>query len=400
MQLRKTPIEMFATFAQLSADRFEGWSTDAPLQGSMKRQMANIPQTSEQFWTLYWYRFWQQQSHSLAFRHLMAYLQEAALWAAQKRQTTLYNSAHSLADYFQMALLSCDRVLQGYDPQYGSRLKDYAKAVFHSAIKNTLRQQGEIDICSDWALLRKISQKRLLKALKSQGHLREARDRYLLAWACYKAVHLPKTQGSQCLPPPTAADWDAIAHLYNQQRQHQLFPGATAIAPEILQTWLRQCTQAIRAYLYPPVLSLNAPLSSPESSEWLETLTDSHHQTMLDRLIRDEEEQRQQQQHQQIEQTLTGAIASLSATEQTLLQLYYQQQLTQREIAQKLDSKQYTISRRLSRIRGQLLKALVQSPLTISAPSLAPDTIHQISIILEEWLTQHFRQSQAEKVVL
>jgi RNA polymerase sigma factor (sigma-70 family) len=400
MQLRKTPIEMFATFAQLSADRFEGWSTDAQLQGNMKRQMANIPQTSEQFWTLYWYQFWQQQSHSFAFRHLIAYLQEAALWAAQKRQTTLYNSAHSLADYFQMAMLSCDRVLQGYDPQYGSRLKDYAKAVFHSAIKNTLRQQGDIDICSDWALLRKISQKRLLKALKLQGHPPETCDRYRLAWDCYKAVHNPKNQGSQRLPPPTPAHWDAIAHLYNQQRQQQLSPGATAIAPEILQTWLHQCTQAIRAYLYPPVLSLNAPLSTPESSEWLETLRDSPNQTTLDRFIQDEEEQRQQQHRQQIEQTLTEAIAALSAPEQTLLQLYYQQQLTQSEIAQKLDSKQYTVSRRLSRLRAQLLKALVQSPLAISAPSLAPDTIHQIGIILEEWLTQYFRQSQAEGTLL
>jgi len=393
MQLRKTPIEMFATFAQLAADRFESWLTDAQLQGSMTSQMANIPQTSEQFWTLYWYHLWQEQSHALAFRHLIAYLQEAALWAAQKRQTSLYNSAHSLADYFQMAMLGCDRVLQGYDPEYGSRLQDYAKIVFHSTIKNTLRQQGEIDICSDWALLRKVSKKRLFKALKSQGHSPETSDRYLLAWDCYKAVHIPQTQASQRLPPPTPEHWDAIAHLYNQQRQHQLPSGATAIAPAMLQTWLHQCTQAIRAYLYPPVLSLNAPLNSPESSEWLETIANSEDDTNLDRLIHAEEEQIQQQQHQQIQQTLTGAIASLSPAEQNLLKLYYQQQLTQSEIAQKVNSKQYTISRRLSRIRAQLLKALIQSNLTIAAPTLAPDTINQIGIILEEWLTQHFRQS-------
>lgn len=397
MQPRQNPIQMFATFARLTEDRFEGWVTDAKLQSSMEHHLAKTPQTSEQFWTLYWYHFWQQQSHPLGLHHLIAYLQEAGLWAAQKKQKALYNSAYSLADYFQMAMLHCDRVLHGYNPQYGSRLKDYAKVVFHSTIKNTLRQQGEVDICSDWALLRKISKKRLQKALKRQGYAPETRDRYLWAWDCYKALYADKSQGSQRLPPPSAQQWEAIATLYNQ---HKLTGDSTPIATAQIQTYLRQCSQAIRSYLYPHVLSLNTPLSDSESSEWIDTLKDSLNETIVESLILEEEQNTHQQQRQHINKILTDAIASLLTEDRLLLELYYRQQLNQSDIARQLNSKQYTISRRLSRLRATLLKTLVQQHSEISTESLSPERLHHISTLLEEWLERYFTQSKASEVKL
>jgi RNA polymerase sigma factor (sigma-70 family) len=396
MQPRETPIQMFSTFAQLAEDRFSRWLTDARLQNSMATQTTNIHQSSEQFWVLHWYKLWQHQPHSLASRHLGAYLQEACFWAAQKTHAKLRNSPYSLADCFQIALLACDRLLTSYNPQHGSRLKDYARVVFQSAIKNALRQRGEIDICSDWALLRKLSQKRFIESLKAQGLTATAIERYRLAWEGYKALYAPAVSGSQRLPQPDRDTWDAIATLYNQHRQRQLDPNETAVNAAQIETWLQQAAKAARVYLYPSVKSLNAPMGNADGSEWLETLADPSALSAIDCLAIQEEETTQQQQHQQIKTVLSKAIAALKADEQTLLHLYYSQQLTQQDIANQLNTQQYAISRRLSRLRTRLLKTLVQwtQEQESLVRSLDNDQINQMGAILEEWLSQYFTENQ------
>ncbi|MEO0771298.1 MAG: sigma-70 family RNA polymerase sigma factor, partial [Cyanobacteria bacterium J06649_4] len=82
------------------------------------------------------------------------------------------------------------------------------------------------------------------------------------------------------------------------------------------------------------------------------------------------------------------AIASFEPHQQTLLQLYYQKQLTQKEIAQQLGIKQYQVSRQLSRVRQQLLLIVAewsQDTLHISVESAVLATISEV---LHEWL-QH-----------
>lgn len=75
-----------------------------------------------------------------------------------------------------------------------------------------------------------------------------------------------------------------------------------------------------------------------------------------------------------------------------LLHLYYQESLTQQQIAQTLQTKQYTVSRRLTKARETLLKTLVQWSQTMANAPLTADTLQQISLLLEEWLKSQVHQ--------
>jgi DNA-binding transcriptional regulator LsrR (DeoR family) len=90
---------------------------------------------------------------------------------------------------------------------------------------------------------------------------------------------------------------------------------------------------------------------------------------------------------------LEDAIAKLDATGQKLLELYYQQALTQQQIAKELAIQQYTVSRKLSKTRESLLLTLTswcQETLHISVTS---DVVKYISTVLEEWLQAHYQNS-------
>src|SRR6478672_7804279 len=157
MRPRHNLVEIFSTFLQFDADRLSGWVTEPRLRRSMQRclEQSSSASTTDYFWALYWYKIWQAHSESLAEAHLSAYLQEVGYWAAQKTATSFASSQYTLADCFQIAIARIGTVLKGFNPQQGFSLKNYAASLFSSAIKELLRQRQEIDICTDWALLRK-----------------------------------------------------------------------------------------------------------------------------------------------------------------------------------------------------------------------------------------------------
>jgi len=76
-----------------------------------------------------------------------------------------------------------------------------------------------------------------------------------------------------------------------------------------------------------------------------------------------------------------------------LIELYYTGELTQQQIAERLEMKQYTISRRLTKARESLLKALAtwgESTLHIAPTS---DLLKSTSAALEEWLMGRYGKS-------
>ena len=77
---------------------------------------------------------------------------------------------------------------------------------------------------------------------------------------------------------------------------------------------------------------------------------------------------------------------------QALLQMYYGQALTQQQMAAALAMQQYTVSRRLSRARESLLTALARWSQDSLHISLTLDVLSYTSTVLEEWLTNHYRQ--------
>ncbi len=220
MRPRQNPIEIFSTFLQLAEDRFSGWVIDRKLRRNMENCLMDRSNTLEEnFWALYWYRVWQNQPTFLARGHLSAYLQEACYWATQKTMSNFTKTQYKFSDCFQMAIAEVDKVLKGFNSDLGFSLKNYASVSFRNMIIDDLRQRHEVNICTDWALLRKLSQKRLIESLKYAGLTSETISQYRLAWNCFKTIYVPKQSGStRQLTRPDSATWEAIAQLYNSER--------------------------------------------------------------------------------------------------------------------------------------------------------------------------------------
>ncbi|MBD2214293.1 sigma-70 family RNA polymerase sigma factor [Nostoc linckia FACHB-104] len=386
MHPRQSIIEIFSTFVQFDADRFGHWATESRLRSSMQGCVKRTPQeTSESFWALYWYKFWQlPESQSLAKQHLAAYLQETCYWVSQKTVNGFASTQFQLSDCFQVAIAQIDRVLKGFNPSQGFTLKNYAGPLFASAIRETLRQRHEVDICTDWGLLRKISQKRLQEALQSAGLSADDIRAYILAWTGFKTFYVPTTTGtSRKLSRPDEQIWQAIATAYNSQSNQQ-------ISISTLEKWLLTTAKAARKYLYPTPESLNVAQGGDNSFELLDNLPGNQQPSLIEEIISQEEEQTRTSQQSEIHQILVTAIAQLEPEAQQIVQLYYAQGLNQDKIAKQLEIKQYTVSRRLTKARENLLKSLANWSQDTLHISITPDLLKSMSTLMEEWLQSYY----------
>lgn len=396
MQPRQSITDLFSTFLQFEADHVSRWATDAKLRRSMKAHLTEVsdPKASEQFWSTYWHQRWceAQTFREIALGHLSAYLQETCYWSAYKGNQWLTESRYRASDCFQIAIAEVPKILKARDPNYPGSLKTYAGNAFKNIIRDFLRQSREVDLCSDWGLLLKLSRKRLTEALSQAGLNSDTIDQYLLAWTCFETAYLPtKSPSLRKLPAPDRETWAAIATLYNDQRRQLQTPGAERSA-DTIASWLSICTRHARAYLHPPVTSLNAPKPGYESKEWQDDLPDDNRDSLLDDLILQEDTEARQTQHRDVNEVLRAAIAQLDPTAQDLLALYYNQGLTQQQIAKQLNVQQYTVSRKLSKTRETLLLALTRWSQETLHISLTSDVVKNISLVLEEWLQERMKQ--------
>ncbi len=402
MRSRQTPLELFSTFLQFESDRATNWAVETRLRRSMQQCLARSTQSepAPNFWALYWHKVWSatlgeeaapsaDRAAAIPLGHLTAFLQETCYWSAQKTLTTFAAVQYTLPDCFQVAIAKVSKVLQGFNPQQGFSLQNYASAIFSSAIRDTLRQRQEVDICSNWALLRKVSQKRLIEALQQAGLSSDMVNAYVQAWICFKTLYVPtQAVATRKLPKPDAETLSAIAALYNRERSAS---PATA-TPDLLEKWLNTCAQATRSYLNPNVVSINTPKPGQDSGELLDDLPESDHTSLLADLIAQEEQLARQDQQTEINQVLEGAIADLEDQMRSILHLYYAGTHTQQQMAAQLGVPQYTISRRLTKAKELLLKQLATWSQTTLHISLTPDLLQSMSIVLEEWLSTRLKQ--------
>lgn len=394
MRPRQEITEIFSTFLVFDADRLQGWVTDPRLRRSVEHSVSQLSHSerSEAFLELYWYKAWQTRASHLALSHLAADLQEACYWAAQKATRCFESVEYSFSDCFQVAIASLEKVLQGFDPKRNISLKGFANLKFRSVIIDTLRQRWITDICTPWALLHKLSKKRLIESLQNAGLASDKVQQYVMAWTCFNTLYAPtetlgRTRTTRKMVKPEQETWEAIATLYNQYRNTQLPTTTPAVSSSDLEKWLTACATAARQYLYPSSASINAAKRGQEEGELLDDLPDNV-ETALAAMIAEEEAT----QANQINAVLLDAIKQLEPSLQQLLQLYYVQGLNQQQIAKQLHVQQYTISRQLTKIKKSLQQYLIQwsrETLHIS-PNL--DVLESISTILEEWLKVHYDQ--------
>jgi RNA polymerase sigma factor (sigma-70 family) len=392
MRARQNTIDIFSSFLQFEGDRFSNWLSDPKLRRSMEKLLtASLEkETSANFWAIYWYKAWKLATNtSLPKAHLIAYLQEPCYWSAYKTTHNFTSNQYSVSDCFQLGIAQVDKILKGFNPERGAVLKNYASAIFSSLIRESLRQQGIVDICTPWALLRKISQKGLTQSLIATGLSYPTISYYLLAWNCYKNIHTPTaSHGTRKLDTPSKEVWEAVASAYRSQN-HTL-PHPTSPSPETLEKWLLNCAQAARNYFYPTPTSINMPTPGHETGEILDTLAVNESTSLLGELIQEEESQARQTQQQQLRTILVEAIASLSVDSQQILAMYYAQGLTQQQMAETLQTKQYTVSRKLSKAKEQLLLTLAKWSQSTLHISLTSDVLKNSTALLEEWLTAYY----------
>lgn len=400
MRTRQGLLEIFSTFLQFQADAFEGWVIDPKLRRSMRACLSQLPQEeSELFWSTYWHRIWQTQTSPVAAAHLTAYLQEVCYWTARKLSLKLAGN-YSIADFFQTAIVRVDKVLKNFNPQFNSSLKSYAELVLSGVIKNQVEKQQEVGICTDWALLHRTSQKRLVEALQYSGESSETIDRYVLAWNCFKELYAPSpaskstssnAQNAHRLDKPNHETWQAIAQVYKAEQLSQL--GSTQPHSPDLEKWLLTCAKAVRLFLYPTKISIHTSIPGQETGELLDYLPGTLQESLLDEAIAKEEIKIRETQSTQLNQVLATLVIELDTEAQSLLQLYYQQGLTQQQIAQHLGVKQYTVSRQLNRLRKTLLLALAQWSQQTLHISLTSPVLDGMSQAIEEWLSAYYLPS-------
>ncbi|WP_369694276.1 sigma-70 family RNA polymerase sigma factor [Nostoc commune] len=381
---------MFSTFVQLEGDRFSKWLIDIKLHRSIQNclKCSQEVSNSENFWALYWHKCWREESNSLARMHLSAYLQEPNYWAAKKTIAKFTNSQYSLADYFQMANAEIETILKQFNPEKCSSLKAYATIAVPSRLKDILRQRKEADICTNWALLRKVSKKQLLEALAQAGLSPILIDQYRLAWTCFKELYVQNQPGgTKSLPEPESQLWEAIVNLYNRDRQNQLTQPTPECTREKIEQWLTQAAVYVRGYLYPPVSSLNAAISEDDSTTTFDLPDPSpSSDSLIAQMIAQEDAQNQQNQQSQIENVLLKKLQTLEAKTQEILKFYYQQGLTQPQIVERLQMSQPTVSRRLFKARESMLSELIQWSQDTLNISVTSNLVNDMSSALEEWL--------------
>jgi RNA polymerase sigma factor (sigma-70 family) len=414
MRSRSTPLESFSTFLQFEDDLPRQWATEGRLQRNMQRHLQQLqddgddPKSTasktDRFWALYWHKAWMLQAEkaetpdptstkparNLPLDHLNAYLQETCFWAVNRLRSQFAQTQYSLSDCFQIAILRVPKVLQGFDVRQGFGLTNYASMLFNTTLRDALRQQQEVDICTNWALLRKTSHKRTLEALTKAGLSTEMIAQYGLACQNFRMLYVPQqASGTRKLPPPEPETWRAIVQLYNQQA-----PDKTDV--KTLEQWLNKTAQAIRNYLNPSTVSLNAPRPGQEEGEWQDHLADTERDSLLSGLIQDEELEARLDQRSQLGAVLQGGIDQCDAETRSILPLYYGQGCTQQQISTQLGIKQYTISRRLTRSKEILLKHLATWTRDDLHISLTPDVLQAMGAVLEDWLQTHYQDHHVQ----
>lgn len=429
MRPRSDLVELFSTFLMFEGTR-ASWTPDAPLRRSMGQAVKTQADSSppdEKLWAIYWHRHWLKWQAKAtttatppapqarrATNHLIAYLQEPGYWGANKVVQGLRSSNHQLNDLFQSAMARVLKVLNGFDPVVSTSLRSYAEYCFTNIIKDQLRKRREIDACTPWGLLNRVSHKRLAEALERGGIQGNLQQQYFLAWRCYREHYGPTVSKAtdervsfKKLTKPSAEIWQAIANTYNRERTSQLTAAAPATTATAIETQLITTVKLVRNLQNPRAISLDTPLkgSEEDSGDFYDLLPDNEQVSAISELIDQEIQEQRQSQHQQLSDVLSQAIAQFSPPDQALLQAYYGEQLTQSEIAKRLTLKQYSISRKLSRLRQKLLKTLLDSQAQFIAQNstaaeanpaqlhndLSPAVLDAMGNSLEEWLASHYR---------
>ncbi|BAC09532.1 sigma-70 family RNA polymerase sigma factor [Thermosynechococcus vestitus] len=339
------------------------WSCDRQLQGYFTAAGYNL---EEPDWTanLLLQQLQSQPNHPDADywrRGLFCYLQETNWFVAIALREKV--RGHQVTDCFQQACcLSNDplRLLQGFDPQRGTRLSTYAYRRIYDQVYAALVGVRQ----SDWGLLRDTGRRRLSSALKNQGY---SEDKIV---HIQQLVHLWQELADQ----PTAPDQallEQVVKIY-----HQCRPDLPCVTSREVGTLLRTAISALRAHGQPQVVN------TAEERFW--DILEGRENMPWEAILKQEE----QETLKRVFEILKNAVETLDDASRQVFCLYYCEQLSQQQIAQDLGfEKQYKVSRALERIRSHLAKAVLAA---LDQPT-HPQRLRELTLAINLWLNEGYQ---------
>lgn len=411
MKKREDIVQKFSTFLSLGdydTGQNSNWQVDPELERQMKRLLQSQPEAKEEFWARHFLKILKgisqdessyttaEESKESSFRskagmsptllstsrlktlekrstdtincvstdsrlslragrHLLAYLQEACLWAAHKRYQKFKYLRHkySLEEYFQIANSAINppvKIFKSFNlERLQSNIEGYAKTAIIRFINNTIYQQdleAKRNKFSDYGLLKDLNTKEIKESLVYNGIKTCEIDLYCLAWLCFDEICQPnQSQGNRCLEPPTHQHLKHIVSCYNQRLNKLDFPAVPADVEKI-QEMLETCIQAARNYRNKRLLPL-------EGDDMCDTRP-----TPWDTVMQEEE-------WKQVKQIVSKLFEAIPETGQTLLKLSLGLNFTQIEIATVLKNdyselqKQYQVARQMGKYIRNLLGEFV-----------------------------------------
>jgi RNA polymerase sigma factor (sigma-70 family) len=403
MHPRNQIDEMFSTFVEFNEKFFKCWAPDKQLHLSMSACLKSSPGTVENYWTNYWHHIWRNQAqvstnHAsnlqysqpvfLARMHLIAYLQEPCYWAAKSSVRNFTDISYGLPDCFNIAIAKVDELLEKFQSSRGSSIKTYARTAFLSFIYAEIRQRQIVDVCNPFVFLRKIGKKLFIEALKNDGLSEEIVDQRYLALICFNKCYIPNQHTTL-----EQNFWEAVANLYNREKSTRF-----AICDwQTIKEWLNKCSQIVRDYKYPNKISLNTLKPGNDSGELVDDLPgDYFDESLLDKIIASDEAKKRETLQSEIGAVLVKTLLNLTKQEQEILQKYYKEKLTQKQIKERLEISQPTINRRLNGARQALLKSLVQWSQDVLNISITSNLVEDMGADLREWLEMYYCDPDSE----
>ncbi|MFW6360064.1 MAG: hypothetical protein ACOC0N_12735, partial [Chroococcales cyanobacterium] len=222
---------------------------------------------------------------------------------------------------------------------------------------------------SDWRLLRRPVHW-LEKQLNQLGVGETQSERISQVVQAFQQCYSP-TKGYKRLPDPTPEELSAIATFYNNQRS----PEQPALNPIQVLKVLRDCANAVRSVARPQVISLD------QSYDFIEHLEAKSSVSELSPVLWD------------IYAVVERALSFLSVQDQQLVFAYYSG-TNQSQLSQQLGKPQYWLSRRLKKIRGQLIEAIASWCETQNIV-LSSEQRTELEVALVEWLKDYCQQKIA-----
>lgn len=336
----------------------------------------------------------------LALEHLASYFEESCYYAAKK--VWLQSSDRPWEEYLycpRVFLYNFDnllRLLSSYDISHQTSLDTYVQ----QSLRKFIRSELGIGKFSPWRLLDTKSDIELGEALQQYGYREPDLSKFKFARKYFKKVYRFNKvnnpairQRGQTWPDADIEDFQAAAECYNVEKflpsaPHEVSAGGN-ISPEQMQKWMKLCIRALQNY--------TNFINYPQSLEVVQVLQEKGHKVGLDKFdpqkssIYDIEstDNPAWKIYRLLDSAFRKKLETFKLEQHKMLLLYYGAGFKQKQLEIPLGIDQTSISRKLKRMKIQLLETFGN----LSQP-------HQrVDEYVVGWLHKDFRAPQRSEYI-